>query len=78
MKKEFNEDHTPLGYLITFRTYGTWLQGDKRGSVDRHNNRYGAPVIKPNLDWLAYNKSRLKHAPVKLNQKQRDLIKQSI
>ena len=78
MKKEFNEDHTPLGYLITFRTYGTWLHGDKRGSVDRHNNRYGAPLIKPNPDWLAYNKSRLKHAPVKLNQKQRALIKHSI
>ena len=78
MKKEFNEDHTPLGYLITFRTYGTWLHGDKRGSVDRHNNRYGAPLINPNPDWLAYNKSRLKHAPVKLNQQQRALIKDSI
>src|SRR5260370_25636817 len=32
MQREFNEDHTPLGYLITFRTYGTWLHGDQRGS----------------------------------------------
>jgi len=27
--QEFNEDHTPVGYLITFRSYGTWLHGDR-------------------------------------------------
>ncbi|HBB94764.1 MAG TPA: hypothetical protein DC054_05180 [Blastocatellia bacterium] len=78
MEKEFNEDHTPLGYLITFRTYGTWLHGDHRGSVDRHNNRYGAPLIAPNQKWLAHNETRLKSAPVKLTKKQRALIKESI
>lgn len=78
MKKEFNEDHTPLGYLITFRTYGTWLHGDERGSVDRHNNRYGAPLVTPSQRWLAYNKTRLKQAPVKLTKTQRPLIKESI
>ena len=78
MKKEFNEDHTPLGYLITFRTYGTWLHGDDRGSIDRHNNRYGAPLVMPNQRWLAYNKTQLKHGPVQLTRKQRALIKESI
>src|SRR5436190_13907467 len=78
MKREFNEDHTPLAYFITFRTYGTWLHGDERGSVDRHNNRYGALLIKPNSNWLAYNRNQLKHAPVKLNKRQRTLIKESI
>jgi len=78
MKKEFNEDHTPLGYLVTFRTYGTWLHGDRRGSVDRHNNRYGAALIGPNQKWLAHNATRLKSAPVKLTKKQRALIKESI
>src|SRR5437763_10481531 len=78
MKKEFNEDHTPLGYLITFRTYGTWLHGDDRGSIDRHNNRYGAPLVTPNQRWLAYNKAQLKHRPVQLTRKQRALIKESI
>ncbi|MDX6500560.1 MAG: hypothetical protein QOG23_3820 [Blastocatellia bacterium] len=78
MKREFNEDHTPLGYLITFRTYGTWLHGDKRGSVDRHHNRYGDSVIPPNPNWLRHNERRLKSEPVKLNKKQRALIKKSI
>ena len=78
MKTEFNEDHTPLGYLITFRTYGTWLHGDKRGSVDRHHNRYYAPLIAPNENWLQHNQSRLKHEPVRLSKTQRALIKKSI
>lgn len=26
--QEFNDDNIPLGYLITFRSYGTWQHGD--------------------------------------------------
>jgi REP element-mobilizing transposase RayT len=78
MKREFNEDHTPLGYLITFRCYGTWLHGDKRGSVDRHHNRYGAPPIQPNETWLQHNERLLKDEPVKLSKEQRTLVETSI
>ena len=81
MKREFNEDHTPLGYLITlitFRTYGTWLHGDKRGSVDRHNNHYGAPVIPSNQNWLRHNERSLTRPPVRLSKAQRALIKESV
>ena len=28
----------PLAYLITIRTFGTWLHGDSRGPVDRDGN----------------------------------------
>ncbi len=39
----------PLAYLITFRTYGTWLHGDDRKSVDlRGQNIYGTPLVEPN------------------------------
>src|SRR6266496_6477312 len=31
--QEFNDSHTPLAYLITFRSYGNWLHGDKRGPL---------------------------------------------
>ena len=78
MKREFNEDQTPLAYFITFRTYGTWLHGDKRGSVDRHHNRYGAPLIPPNQNWLQHNKRSLKYQPVKLGKKERALVTISI
>ena len=43
---DFQDRSNPLAYLITFRTYGTWLHGDERGSMDRREyNRYGDPVI---------------------------------
>lgn len=78
MKRDFNEDHTPRGYLITFRTYGTWLHGDIRGSVDRHHNQYDGPLIEPNENWLQHNQRSLKHEPVVLCKTQRAIIKRSI
>ena len=33
----------PIADLITFTTYGTWLHGDKSGSVDKEHNQYGSP-----------------------------------
>ncbi|HWY68950.1 MAG TPA: hypothetical protein VNX88_09810 [Terriglobales bacterium] len=49
----------PLAYLITFRCYGTWLHGDERGSIDRHQNQYQSPYIVPNPNWHTYNLRRL-------------------
>ena len=37
----------PLAYLITFRTYGTWLPGDEGGTVDDTHNAPGAPMLPP-------------------------------
>src|SRR5260370_17837380 len=78
MKREFNEDHTPLAYLITFRCYGTWLHGDDKGSVARHHNRYGAPLIPSDLRWRRHNSRSLKEEPVKLSKAQRALITTAI
>ncbi len=63
----FNEEHIPLAYLVTFRCYGTWLHGDERGSVDRHHNRYGTRYIAPNPQWRQHNEQMLKHPPVELD-----------
>ena len=35
----------PLAYFITFRTYGTWLPGDGRGTMDRNHNKRGEPPL---------------------------------
>jgi hypothetical protein len=41
---DFQDRSQPLGYLITIRSYGTWLHGDARGSMDRRNyNKFGEP-----------------------------------
>ena len=46
---EWDDSEFPLGYLLTIRTFGTWLHGDDRYSVDRHGkNIYATPKISPN------------------------------
>jgi REP element-mobilizing transposase RayT len=46
----YEENEFPLAYLITFRTYGTWLHGDRRTSVNRSNrNIQGTIKIDPNV-----------------------------
>ena len=65
-------------YLITFRGRGTWLHGDKRGSIDRFHNRYGSPVLPPNLQRLKLNRSRLKNPPVRLSSKEREAVEAGI
>lgn len=57
--REFPDEHIPMAYLVTFRAYGTWLHGDKRGSVDRFHNRFGTPRIAHNERWRKHNRSLL-------------------
>jgi REP element-mobilizing transposase RayT len=71
-------DRIPLGYLISFRAYGTWLHGDARGSIDRFHNRYETPYIALNERWHAYNERLLNLTPVKLNARRRAAINSAI
>jgi hypothetical protein len=76
---EFQEHEYPLGYLITMRTYGTWLHGDERGAMDRrHFHRYGAPKIPTSLALVQAETRQLKHPPVTLNNAQRAVIETAI
>jgi REP element-mobilizing transposase RayT len=74
----WNDTDTPLVYFISFRTYGTWLHGDKRGSIDRFQNRYRSPYIRPNGKWQKYNEQRLKAKPLILEARQRRSIEAAI
>jgi hypothetical protein len=56
MPRDYEFIDVPVGYLITFRCHGTWLHGDKRGSVDRSHNRYGSPLLPYNERWRKYNR----------------------
>jgi len=50
----WDDNESPLAYLITFRTYGTWLHGDDRYSVDRHGkNTYGTSKVLPSRNLNA-------------------------
>ena len=70
--EEFRSDGNVLAYFITFRTYGTWLHGDQRGSIDRFHNRYGTPKLPPNRLREQYERGLLKQPSVRLSFKQRE------
>ena len=75
--EEFRDDHTPFGYLITFRCYGTWLHG-KSGSVDRFHRTHGTPTLAADAARLRYNRRALAQSPVTLRAKQRALVEEAI
>jgi REP element-mobilizing transposase RayT len=52
-------DH-PLAYFITIRTYGTWLTGDSRGSVDDEHRSYGEPFKRRDDFRAGYQARRMK------------------
>ena len=71
----WNDTETPLAYFISFRSYGTWVHGDKRGSIDRFHNRYGDPYLPPNEAWQRHNHKLLKTDPFILGQGREDRLK---
>jgi REP element-mobilizing transposase RayT len=74
----WNDTDIPLAYFISFRAYGTWLHGDKRGSIDRFNNRYRSPYIPPNESWRNHNQRTLKAEPQILKARQRSSVNKAI
>jgi len=75
---DFQDRSSPIGYLITFRCYGTWLHGDERGSVDRHHRAYGTPGLPPSALRRQHDHNLLKQPPVKLNSRERPIVESTI
>jgi hypothetical protein len=74
----WNDTEIPLALFLTFRAYGTWLHGDERGSVDRHNNVYGTERIAPNKHFESISRARQKYPSVRLDAKRRVSIESSV
>jgi len=74
----WNDTDIPLAHLITFRSYGTWLHGDDRGSVDRFHNQYDAPYLSPDPKRFEHNMGLLSREITVLNAKQRESIANAI
>ncbi len=76
---EFQDRSEPLGYFISFRCYGTWLRGDKRGAVNRRSfNTVGTPKMSPNENLERSDRNQLKNAPVLLETKRRSVVEAAI
>ena len=61
-----------IGFMATWTTYGTWLQGDKRGYV-----KNGA-TLEANAELERSNKGLLKHDKMKIAKSLRIVVKNAI
>jgi REP element-mobilizing transposase RayT len=68
----------PLAYLITFTTYGTWLHGGKKASVNKEHNRFGEEFLLCNSGLNKKEQSILKHKQIKLNALHRHIVLRAV
>ncbi len=61
-----------LGYMLTWTTYGTWLQGDERGWV-KDGERLGA-----NAGLKRSNEERMIQSAVRLNSEQKEVVRRCL
>ena len=78
--ESWDDSEFPLAYLITIRTYGTWLHGDDRFSVDSRpgKNKYGQPKTPPSKNLESGMKALAKQEPFILDKTQRIAVDLSI
>jgi REP element-mobilizing transposase RayT len=75
----YEENPFPIAYLLTFRTYGTWLHGDDRYSVGRtKTNRYGGPKIAPSVPLKEVMIGKSPQAAFLLSDSDRQLVEQAV
>lgn len=67
-----------LAYFITWTTYGTWLHGDPRGSVDDDHNKYGSPMLEPDALRNRSTARALSEAPFTLDIEARRVVRRAI
>jgi REP element-mobilizing transposase RayT len=68
----------PFAYFISFRTYGTWLHGDARGSMNRFHNRWGEPCLEANEDMVRAEQERMKGPPFEMNDACREVVAKTV
>ena len=61
-----------LGYMVTWTTYGSWLQGDRRGYVK------DGKILGENEVVRKANVRKLKTDPVELGDQEREMLRDSI
>jgi len=72
---EHDESNYPLAYLITIRSYGTWLHGDEKGSVDRHGfNAYETPRMFQSQILKDFMKQEMKEKPSIFDKAERNCV----
>ena len=73
-----HEPGRPLAYFLTWTTYGTWLPGDARGSIDDEHNRFGEPPLDPQPAREAALRARLAEPPYRMSEPARKMVEDAI
>src|SRR5438874_7686974 len=78
--ENWDDSDFPLAYLITMRTFGTWLHGDERFSVDTHDfyNVFGAPKRPKNPNLVRVMIKNTKYHPVVLDRDRRNAVQKAL
>jgi REP element-mobilizing transposase RayT len=63
-----------LAYFITFTTYGTWLHGSAKGSVDADHNKYGMPLLAPNAGKKRQSRAAMLQPPYTMQEAERNIV----
>ncbi len=62
---------SPLGYLLTSHTYGSWIPGERERIVDREHRAFGSPFVGQDSTLARRRFAGMKHAPVVMSPDQR-------
>jgi len=68
----------PLAYHIVFNCFGTWLQGDPRGSVTKHKNAFDSYRLAPSPHRRATHEVRMTQPPYSLDEARRRTVMHAI
>ena len=63
-----------MTYLITFACYGCHLHGDERGSVDRHHNLPGAPLVQADAKRVSAERRLMDQSPYLMDERRRQTV----
>jgi REP element-mobilizing transposase RayT len=61
-----------VGYMVTWTTYGTWLQGERKGYVKDGEVRGENVAIKKDCE------KKLEHKPVRLGRREKEIVREAI
>ena len=75
----YENNQFPLAYLITFRTFGTWLHGDEQASIRRNRKEESESKLIPiNIPLLEKMVEGMTTSPVLLSPQQRKIVEDAI
>ena len=64
----------PIAYFITFTTYGSWLPGSVKGSVDNEHNVYGTPWVEADAERERQAREAMTQAPYVMTSAEREIV----